>query len=543
MKLPPYSRFFTTLVPVFLSLLFIVACDTTEDEATPATETSHARVRGTILESQTEIPLQGVTVSIGDDERGWAIDTTDAEGKFDIKDILPRSMFIRMDGSTVIGDEAYASVHVRAEEAWVDYGANTVINTKYLPKLDMSSALDLSPYLVESTDPDHPADQGWMQIKTPDGESLRFENKEHEAYGLYDDNKELRKATVHTDITDGTFIKLPKNHDPILTITPVPIDRLPHSLPDHFSPHIMYAFQPSGTVIDPPLDLNFSDVLEFHSWNPNRTMSIWSMSASEGVFLEIGTGAFSEGDYGVQISPDPNKLTEGRLAEFNWKGPTCTPSNNRWDGGLGSYTLWVDFEREDQDGNVTYIESTAPGIDFYNQFRLTITTGDTTLGDNDDPIAEWVNDSIVDNVFGGGKSLERIVNNSNAAIGSNVDEQSLVSSLLKTNNLGGDSSQEELPETFDPPPVNPVFACGFNYYFWFREYTGVVDAIHTYGNWTLIETLGGICTGPSPMNSAAILIKDRDVNGDPIALTTSNINDHITITSQLPGGCSNQRLR
>lgn len=294
-------------------------------------------MRGRILEAESERPLGDVEVSIGNDEIGWQTSITDSDGWFELLEYDTDVTLMRIDGrSASTADARYPLVTTQLHPNWIIPGrVVTLAEEKYLPRLDESTAVDLSSVLIPSTSSSHPAEEGWMQID-PEADPVRVAADDVVVPGAEGPEGEPLRTSVYTVLRPGTFVKLPYGADPVMTVTQVPVDQLPHSLPDYVSPTMMVTFQPSGTQIDPPAELRFGDLRNFADSSPDMPFSVWSLSHSRALFLELGDAELQEGPDGPEIATAPGV----GLKELGWHGPVCTGVNFeaqvmiREDGGL-----------------------------------------------------------------------------------------------------------------------------------------------------------------------------------------------------------------
>jgi hypothetical protein len=306
-------RLLASIIPLSLALTACVA-----DE-----EGAHG-VRGQVLETITLAPLAGVVVSIGDDEVGWLSTTTDEQGRFELLEFDLTSTRMRLDGRTISrAGVRYPVVTTRLHDEWLQEGRVVRLEApKYLPRLDENSATDLTSLLIPSTDPDHPAEDGWQQVD-PAAEPVRIVSENALVPGQVGPDGEPLYTTVYAEIAPGSYIKFPEGEAPIVSATQVPVDQLPHQLPDYVSPMMMVTFQPSGTQIDPPAQLAFGDTRGYAAEAPDMPFTVWSLSHSMALFLELGNASLREGPFGPEIAS-----AEGvGLKELGWHGSVCTSVN------------------------------------------------------------------------------------------------------------------------------------------------------------------------------------------------------------------------
>ena len=284
----------------------------------------HGRIRETI----TRDPLPNVEVFIGDDKHGWLSAKTDVHGEFTIAGISPAAERMRINGKTASSaDKKYPDVTVRVHESWIVPGeVGQLPVDKFLPRINMASAVDLGPLLEVSTDPEHPASDGWKHLPATAAtvdivgrDLIVFGDEQQGEKAPSEDIR--RKSNVLARIRPDTFLKFPVEADPVITVTPVPLDQLPHQLPDYVSPLMMVTFQPGGTLVDPPAELHFGDFRGLNEIAPDMDFTVWSLSHSMALFLELGGAAFGKDD--DERSEIATAAGVG-LKELGWHGPVCT---------------------------------------------------------------------------------------------------------------------------------------------------------------------------------------------------------------------------
>ncbi len=278
-------------------------------------------VRGQILETETERPLAGVAVSIGNDDIGWQRATTDANGVFELTAVDMDSSRMVIDGRPASSaDATYPMVQTQVHAQWLNRGRVTEMpEPKYLPKLDLSTSVDLTSHLIPSTDPAHPAADGWQQVD-PAGDAIEVGTTDVPVPHAEDADGNPISTSVYATIKPGTFIKFPEGEAPVISVTQVPVDQLPHTLPDYVSPMMMVTFQPGGTQLDPPAPLSFGDMRGFGDNVPEMPFTVWSLSHEMALFLELGDATVQNGKYGREIATAPGV----GLKELGWHGPVCT---------------------------------------------------------------------------------------------------------------------------------------------------------------------------------------------------------------------------
>ncbi len=352
-------------------------------------------LRGQILETITHSPLAGVEVAVGDDAAGWVAVTTDSDGRFELTGLALDATRMRLDGRPAsTATASYPVVVTQVHEAWLLRGAVTDLPApKYLPRLDVDSQVELAGKLVASTDPAHPAAEGWQQLD-PAGTEVLVESLNNAVPGAVDPAGNPLSATVVARIAAGTFIKFPEGAGTVLSVTQIPVDELPHTLPEYVRPNMMVTFQPGGTMIDPPAPLSFGDIRGYAENAPAMPFTVWSLSHSMALFLELG-GAHIEG-----TGADAAVVTDDGvgLSELGWHGPACTTINlraqlriaddetfyspadgslrmtvNGGGGGAGAFTIM----RANVGGMVETGNVTACGG--YFKFEYTSPTGETAV--------------------------------------------------------------------------------------------------------------------------------------------------------------------
>lgn len=304
----------------------------------PADPPGPTGLKGTILETNSEQPIAGLTVSVGNDSVGWVHAVTDANGVFEAMEISENSTLIRMDGASVaIANRTYPTVTTQLHAAWlVAHEVTEIPESKYLPDISTSPATDLSMKLKPSTDDtNHPAADGWHETT----EDILVKGENSDVPGARNGVTGLQlKSTTYAEIKEGAFIKFPEGAPHIITVTQVPVDQLPHALPDYVAPDQMVTFQPAGTLIDPPARLHFGDFRDYATIAPTQEFAVWSLSHSMNLFLRLGEASLDTSAIGPEIVTNPGV----GLGELGWHGPSC---------GTVNFQVDVEYDFDDHTNN------------------------------------------------------------------------------------------------------------------------------------------------------------------------------------------------
>ena len=277
-------------------------------------------IKGQVLETVTQNPIAGVEVSIGDDEVGWKMATTDAAGWFTVRGISEDSTRVRLDGRAAsTADKVYPKVTTRLHEEWIVPGELHVLQlAKYLPVTDVASGTDFQSHLVVSTDPEHPAEDGWLQLD-PNGSMVEVRTDNVWVVNPSDPEGKKLQTFAYMQFPAGTYLKFPEGEPHQISITQLPVSELPHQLPDYIYPDVMLASQPGGTIIDPPVQLHFGREFVFDAEVDPNTVDIWSLSHEKALFLRVGDAEEVDTNEGTEL-----RSLSG-LAELGWHGPRFRP--------------------------------------------------------------------------------------------------------------------------------------------------------------------------------------------------------------------------
>ena len=329
------SRTFALLkIGVLLGVLAMAAaCGGSDDGDAPGGETGSGEygLRGQVLETTTNTPIAGLEVAIGSEALGWKAATTDAMGWWQVDGYDADSTRIWLKGRDLkSGAKRYPSVKTAIHDDWKQLDQLVTIPAqKYLPVVDAATSVDVSGNLVESTDAGHPASEGWKQFD-PAGANVRVSNDHINT--IDSESGAATTSWTYFDFAPGTFIKFPEGAEEIISVTQLPVDQLPHTLPETIFPDTMLASQPGGTEIDPPLQLHFGtgflhgDVDEDAA---ETTVEAWTLLHSQATFVMVGDMEAADGDMGREVR---TKEGEG-LTELGWHGPgfrrrpQCNPTN------------------------------------------------------------------------------------------------------------------------------------------------------------------------------------------------------------------------
>ena len=258
--------------------------DVTQDvtitvEPDPITTT---RVSG-VIENTDQEALAGVVIELGGLQTA-----TDANGYFqlEVDGELP-SDTLKVRAELLAGDDAYPYIAEKLPlvlEHEVYEGVNNIINRPiYLPVLDTENGVNVDPNADTTVTTD-----------TIPGASVFV------AAGSLDD-QEGNPFTGN------------------LSITEVPPDLTPASLPENLRPDVVVTIQPGEMVFNTPAPLALPNRAEYA---PGLEMDLWSINPNTGLFDNVGVGKVS--DDGSVI-----ETIEGGILNSSWHffTPDGDPSN------------------------------------------------------------------------------------------------------------------------------------------------------------------------------------------------------------------------
>ncbi|NJN13192.1 MAG: hypothetical protein HC815_36845, partial [Richelia sp. RM1_1_1] len=254
--------------------------DVTQDvtitvEPDPITTT---RISG-VIQNTDQAALAGVVIELGGTQT-----TTDASGYFQLEfnGELP-SDTLKVRAELLAGDDAYPFIAEKLPlvlEHDVYTGVNNVISRPiYLPVLDTANAIAVDPN--EDTT---------VTTDTIPGASVFV------AAGSLKDQQ-------GNDFTGG------------LSITEVPADLTPASLPENLRPDVVVTIQPGEMVLTTPARLSLPNRA---GYVPGLEMDLWSINPNTGLFDKVGVGRVS--DDGSVI-----ETIEGGIRNSSWHFFTPPP--------------------------------------------------------------------------------------------------------------------------------------------------------------------------------------------------------------------------
>ena len=232
------------------------------------------RVEGAVKSTE-GVALAGVTLSIG------TISTSSAaDGAFTLVGIPSGDQKIHVDATTATTPGGpYASVNflVRVLADQITFLNQPI----FLPKVDLSGAQPITSSMVDAN--------GALK------EDLVIANP--------------NLPGVVLTLEAGTVVTYPggAHTGPEISISMVPSDKLPHSLPEEFGPAFVISIQPEGAVLSQPAPITFPNTDSFASGNK---VELYSLNPETGQFEEIGLGTVNGGS----IDSDPGV----GITRFDW---------------------------------------------------------------------------------------------------------------------------------------------------------------------------------------------------------------------------------
>ncbi len=213
---------------------------------------------GVVLDATDETPIPGVTVFV---RNAGSVARTDSLGNFTIA-LAPNSeQEIVVDGRTATRSDFNYPLYSFPHDIIAE-NANVRTRPVYLPRLTNET------FPVSDTQP---------TVVT---------------------NSQMPGLSM--TVNPGTVIFTDPDNPAELSISEVPRDRTPSSLPPELDPAQVITIQPAGTVFLEPAAITFPNLQGF---TPGTKVPIWSMSHDAGTFFCIGGGTVN--DDGTLIVSDP----------------------------------------------------------------------------------------------------------------------------------------------------------------------------------------------------------------------------------------------
>jgi hypothetical protein len=274
----------------------------------------HDSFTGHVLETTTSAPIGGVVIGIGPqtDMSKWKYTTTKADGSYTFSGVTGDVTAIDLDGRQVLlpgGDAKYPKVTVQFEQSWLQTGSAP---NKYLPQIDYTTQVcpDLSP----STDPNHPASDGWFVVN----KTFVVEADNKPVFGTIGTAGKPLTASARATFKQGSFISFLPGVKHCITASSVPPAQLPHLPPSYMIPDVLWTFQPHGSRADPAAEL---ELTEPHGLSQGAGgFLVWGLDLDSLNFELIGTAKVE-----TALAPDgrPWMEMDNGLRAFDWHGIAC----------------------------------------------------------------------------------------------------------------------------------------------------------------------------------------------------------------------------
>lgn len=241
------------------------------------------RVSGKVLNVDGS-PLSGLLVEIG------TIQTfTDSDGVFllNLGAGIPATDTLRVRGELYPGDATYPFIAERLPlmlEQGVVPGINNIIHRPiYLPQLDMANGVEIDPN--ENTTVTTEAIPG-----------------------------------LSVEVAAGTLLTQQSTpFDKMMTITEVPVDRTPASLPENLFPDIVVTIQPGEMQFTTPAPMTFPNTA---GYRPGLIVDLWSINPTTGEFQDVGDMRVSDDGQTVET------ISGGiRFSSWHFVGPDQPGAN------------------------------------------------------------------------------------------------------------------------------------------------------------------------------------------------------------------------
>ena len=238
-----------------------------------------------------EIPIVAATVSILVNNTTVATGRTDAQGNFTLTPISSaESHVLKIDASTAnVGPDGVTYADFIEPLHLIEGASNVISRPFFLPRIDMSSATTVT------------AGQATQVMNT----NL---------------NVELSIPADAIENDDGTTFT------GSITVSEVPSNLAPVSLPEHLSPFMLITIQPAGIRFTTPATITFPNSDQLPS---GAELDIYSVDPDRGVFVVTGRG---------RVSADGTKIEtiSGGIRGATWHFPSTTPPDNDPDPDTGN---------------------------------------------------------------------------------------------------------------------------------------------------------------------------------------------------------------
>lgn len=216
---------------------------------TPVPAVTKPLVQGRVL-SSTEEPLVGATVRVG-----TVVTETAPDGSFALYGIPLGPQILFVDGSTAAADGGsypLFSIHLEVEP-----DSETIIERPiYLPFISAEDAVIVDP-------------EANIQVRNTTDPKL---------------------AQAMVEVLSGTALLNRQPYSGALSITRVPTDRTPRSLPPELNPSILITMQPAGIDLAVPAPITLPNVDRHPA---GAILNLWSLDHETGEFFVAGVGKVS----------------------------------------------------------------------------------------------------------------------------------------------------------------------------------------------------------------------------------------------------------
>ena len=211
-------------------------------------------------------PLSGATVRLVE---GNASVTTDANGYFELTDLPEEAQYVEFDGSTANPPGTYGAY--RSLQVLIPHVTNVIERPIYIMAIDAAGTTEVNP--AQATELVNPSLGVAVSIPA---------------------------RTVMNDAGE--------EYSGPISISEVPDEFTPGSLPDNLDPGQVFTIQPMGLTFENPAEVTFPNT---DNLPPGSEVNIWSMDHETSEFFIAGKG---------RVSEDGSVVTsfEGGIQESSW---------------------------------------------------------------------------------------------------------------------------------------------------------------------------------------------------------------------------------